>query len=217
MFLKGFWQRKILTHDEQADFQQNCFNIYKDKTFKRIDLFYKMFKYRDNAEIINDISYPSLNELLCSIDWNSLLDGIPGRFHGDLHFENILYLEKEKTFIFVDWRQDFNRSLDIGDIYYDFAKLLHGIIINHEIIIKKAFTANWINNRIEYDFCRRQRLIECEAYYYTWLKNEGYDIKKINTIISLLFLSCAVLHNHPYNILLYGLGKTRLYATLTNG
>ena len=29
------------------------------------------------------------------IDWNELSNGIPGNFHGDLHFENIIINPKE--------------------------------------------------------------------------------------------------------------------------
>ena len=41
---------------------------------------------------------PTLSNLLNYIDWKDLTNGLPGRFHGDLHFENILYDSKKKKF-----------------------------------------------------------------------------------------------------------------------
>ena len=38
-------------------------------------------------------------------------------------------------FSLLDWRQNFGRSYVFGDIYYDLAKLHHGLIISHDFII----------------------------------------------------------------------------------
>ena len=35
------------------------------------------------------------------------------------------HLWNMKNFKLLDWRQDFDRNLIVGDIYYDLAKLLH--------------------------------------------------------------------------------------------
>jgi hypothetical protein len=39
-----------------------------------------------------------LDDLLNSIDWNWLSDGLAGRFHGDFHFENILWSSETTQF-----------------------------------------------------------------------------------------------------------------------
>ena len=98
---------------------------------------------------------PRLSTLFKRVNWKDLADGCPGRFHGDLHFENILW-EKKKKFTFLDWRQDFNGNLYIGDIYYDLAKLLHGMIISHEIIHKKQFFIKWDKDQIIYRLKRKK-------------------------------------------------------------
>ena len=51
--------------------------------------------------------------------------GDPWRFS----FRKYLYSEKDKSFMFLDWRQDFAGYLSIGDVYYDLAKLMHGLIV----------------------------------------------------------------------------------------
>ena len=85
----------------------------------KVQMFYKNFDKRDDAAIINGKQMPPLQVLLDRIDWNWMSKGLAGRFHGDFHFENILYSENEKTFTFLDWRQDFEGNLSLGDIYYD--------------------------------------------------------------------------------------------------
>ena len=81
------------------------------------------------------VKIPKISEVLKLVDWNWLSDGKPSRFHGDLHFENILLSESGK-FCLIDWRQDFEGLFDYGDLYYDLAKPMHGFIISHGIITR---------------------------------------------------------------------------------
>ena len=67
-----------------------------------------------------------------------LNDGIPTNFHGDLHFENIL--KYKKKIVLLDWREDFSGINNYGDIYYDLAKINHGLIIDHGIIKSSKFS-----------------------------------------------------------------------------
>ena len=70
---------------------------------------------------------------------------------GDFHFENILWDAKEKKFTLLDWRQDFGGSLEIGDVYYDLAKLLHGLIVPHDSIVKNLFSIEWKDKEISFN------------------------------------------------------------------
>lgn len=209
-YSERFWKKKDLDNVELNEFRKNCMNFYQKKTYDRIELFYKNFKKQDNAQFINGIEYPSLQELFSSVDWNYVAAGIPGQFHGDYHFENIIYDRDSDEFKFLDWRQRFEGSLDIGDIYYDFAKLNHGLIICHELIAKDLYDASWEDNKITFDFDRKQRLVECEKIFYAWLEKKGYDAKKVRLMTALIFLNIAALHHYPYSLLLYGLGKQML-------
>ena len=211
---KEFWIECKLTNFNQNKFQNNCMSFYKDKTINRVNLFYKNFNLMDNASFINGQKIPPLTALIDKIDWSWISKGLPGRFHGDFHFENILYQEKDKSFVFLDWRQDFAGDLSIGDIYYDLAKLMHGLIMNHGIIAKNYYTATWENNHLNYDFFRKQILIECEKMFCQWIRDNNYDLKKVNILTGLIFLNIAPLHHYPYSILLYGLGKNILHCEL---
>jgi len=213
---KNFWVKKQLSLDESAGFRDTCMRFYRDKTFERVALFYKNFSRKDGDERINGISMQKLDALLNSIDWEWLADGMPGRFHGDFHFENILWSADDHRFTFLDWRQDFGGNLSTGDIYYDLAKLLHGLIVCHELIAGDFYNVDWQVNEITYDFHRKQILVECERQFECWLEVEGYDKKKVWMLTALIYLNIAALHHYPYSELLFVLGKTMLEKELGN-
>lgn len=213
-FSKEFWIMKELSSDEKLQFHESCMRFYKKKTFERIALFYDKFKREDNALIINDNEYPSLESMLDKIDWEYIGDGLPGQFHGDFHFENILYNKTTGTFTFLDWRQNFDKSISIGDIYYDLAKMLHGIIMCHELVAKNLFEITWDDNVIKYDFARKNILVECERYYYQWLQDNGFDYIKVRLMTAIIYLNICGLHEYPYCLILYSLGKEMLYNCL---
>ncbi len=213
---KLFWKKKQLSVDAAKDFRGTCLRFYRDKTFERVTLFYKNFSLRDGTESINGMAMPKLESLLNSIDWDWLSDALPGRFHGDFHFENILWNETAQHFTFLDWRQDFGGDLSTGDIYYDFAKLLHGLIVSHELIAGEFYSVDWQSDVINYDFHRKQILVECESHFSNWLKIEGYDKKKVLVLTALIYLNIAALHHHPYSLLLFAIGKAMLNKELEN-
>ncbi len=207
---KSFWTPKEITAEERTLFNRRCLNFYRDKTFERIDLFYRLSDKSDGCESINGRSMPKLSLLLENIDWKWLSAGLPGRFHGDFHFENIIWNKANDRFHFLDWRQDFSGDLEVGDIYYDLAKLLHGLIVNHGVVAKKQYSANWDRAEIKFNFSRLESLVECEHRLDEWIVASGYDLKKVRILTSLIYLNIAALHHHPYSIMLYGLGKSML-------
>lgn len=211
-YSEKFWEYRFMLILKYKEFDDNCLKFYKNKTEERIELFYKTHEIEDKKEYINGIYTPTLKELLNNINWKWLSDAFPVRFHGDFHFENILY--SNNKFTFLDWRQDFGGDLEVGDIYYDFAKLNHGLIICHELIAKNMFHVDINEDNIHYDFYRKQILVECEQYFKEWIKKNGHDYKKIRMLTALIFLNIAPLHHDPYSKLLYYLGKSILYEEL---
>ena len=207
---KVFWVEKTQSVEKTKEFRNACKSFYRDKTFERVDLFYKKFSRHDGMEPINGVGMPKLEALLNDVDWEWLALGLAGRFHGDFHFENILWNEAQQRFTFLDWRQDFDGNLTTGDVYYDLAKLLHGLIISHEIIVRDLYSIEWGSAEIVYDFHRKQILVECEKHFAQWLAAQGYDINKVWTLTALIYLNIAALHHEPYSLLLYALGKAML-------
>ncbi len=214
-WMEKFWVKKDLDKNQKLEFQNICMKFYREKTYKRVKQYFTTFEQIDAQEIIDGNKVPKIYELLDKVDWDYISNGIPVRFHGDLHFENILINESGKTpFTLLDWRQDFGGILDYGDIYYDFAKLNHGLIISHELVDKNLFKVNHKLNVVYFDFLRKQNLVDCENYFKEWIENKGYDYKRVRLLTALIYLNIAALHHYPYSLLLFYLGKNMLNEIL---
>lgn len=210
--LPDFWKLPENIKLSAKDFHIDCGEFYKTKTYERVQKFYKRFSKVDKEYTINGKEYPKLQEILDSVNWSSVCRGVPVRFHGDLHNENILYSE-DKGFTFLDWRQSFGKSLEIGDVYYDLAKLYHGLIVNHGLIHDGHFSVYWQGNNITYDFYRRHVLVECEQALFRWIEKSCYDGNKVKLMTALIFLNICGLHESPYSFMLYALGTEMLYSS----
>lgn len=213
-YCKDFWRIADLSCFEVTEFENSCRSFYQDKTIKRVSLFYQNFNKVDACETINDEPMPLLSSLLGQVDWNYISKGLPGRFHGDFHFENIIWKSGNQPFVFLDWRQDFAGNLELGDIYYDLAKLLHGLIISHDLIAANCYSIEWDSKEIRFDLTRHHIHVECEKYFFYWCKINGYDFSKVRLLTALIYLNIAALHHRPYSLMLYALGKQMLYQEL---
>ena len=185
-----------------------CLKFYKNKTLNRINAFNKKYNFKDKNHIINNIKVEKIKILLKKINWTKLSEGIATRFHGDLHFENIII--HKKKFKFIDWRQDFENDLKKGDIYYDLAKLLHGIIVDHNQVNKNNFKIKINDNKIYINIKKTNNHKICLKYFENWIVKSGYDLTKVRLLTALIYLNIAPLHHYPYSLFLYFLGKKLL-------
>ena len=211
-WLDDFWKPIQLTHSEEKEFQHGCEEFYGSKTFKRLNLYYEKFNNKDVDEIVNDNKLPPLIDVFKRLDMSWLADGVPSIFHGDLHFENILVNKTNDglPFSLLDWRQNFDGVYEYGDLYYDLAKLYHGLIISHDFINKNHYDYNRELNTVYYDFHRKNTNIECEKILQNYVEVNDLDWKKVKVITALIFLNIAGLHHYPYCHLLYYLGRVML-------
>ena len=218
-FLEGmesFWESKELSDNDKALFEDNCMIFYKDKTYDRVKQYLSSFEQIDIEEEINGRKIPKVFDMLDNIDWDTLSKGTPVRFHGDLHFENILLKTNsdsisELSFTLLDWRQDFGGNMDYGDLYYDLGKLNHGIIMSHELVDKNLFEVDHSMDKIHFDFHRKQNLVDCQKFFKTWVLQNNLDYEKVQLMTALIFLNIAALHHYPYSLLLFYLGKSMLF------
>ncbi|MAK54393.1 MAG: hypothetical protein CML17_00835, partial [Pusillimonas sp.] len=211
-YLDSFWKLENTVIDEEL-FKSTCLKFYKDKTEKRTKLYFDRYGEKDTEEVVNGEKLPTLKHMLDKIDWDWMSTGKPVRFHGDLHFENIL-LSETGDFFLLDWRQDFGGLMNYGDLYYDLAKLLHGLIMSHSLVNKNLFTINKVDNVVKYDFHRKNILVENEKQLENFVINQNLDWKKVRLLTALVFLNIAPLHHYPYSKLLFYLGKDMLYSEL---
>ncbi|MFQ5513199.1 MAG: phosphotransferase [Myxococcota bacterium] len=205
-----FWRSIELDGDGMRRFHEACLAFYRDKTRQRVQLFLDRFGRTDREEQINGIRTPAVRELLQSLDWEWLVDGKPVRFHGDYHFENIL-LGDDGRLHFLDWRQEFGGSLSVGDLYYDLAKLKHGLLVSHELVLARQFSVQDGPEGVRFELLRRQILVECERRLERFLVESGLDAAKVDVLTALVFLNIAALHDHPYCQLLFHLGRSLLF------
>jgi len=212
-FLGRFWAKPSLNEEETLAFHDKCMDFYKKKTYERVQLYFNRFTEFDRVETINGEVVPSIRDLLELVDWDFLSKGAPVRFHGDLHFENIL-VDETGNFCLLDWRQNFSGNKKYGDLYYDLAKLMHGLIVSHELVNRDCFMVNKVDDIIEFDIYRKYTLTEAEKVFVRFLEDRDLSVKKVYLLTSLIFLNIAGLHHDPYSHFLFCLGRTLLYKNL---
>ena len=200
---KNLW---ILKSDIK-EFEKKCYDFYFVKTKKRIE---EYLKYNIEENFINGEKILNANDLLNMIDINWLCKGIPSKFHGDFILDNII--ETDERFFLIDWRQDFANDLEIGDLYYDLAKLNHNLIVNHDIVNKNLYSYSPENCYILIN----STLNECRKILYKFIEEKSYDFKKVNVLTSLIWINMAPLHEYPFNNFLFNFGKYNLYKNLNS-
>lgn len=185
-----------------------CKDFYLDKTLSRINKYCTEYTDIDNECYINGILCRPAAELVNKIDWKKLSENgvFTYNYHGDFHLENILVNRDE--YIMLDFRQNFGKS-DIGDVYYDIAKMWHSFIVNHEMVKNNLFTVdNEDANHVKIDIHRTFVDTECEKALVEWLENsDKYDKGQAELMTAIIFLNIAACHVYPYSKFLFNLGK----------
>lgn len=193
------------------NYKHNALSFYKDKTLKRIDKFLDKYNIEDKFDTINGVKVPSAKELISQVDFESLIGKQPTGFHGDFILDNILI--NDNKFTLIDWRQDFNGSIDAGDMNYDLAKLNHNLTLEHEVLSKGMFTIDF-KDEVTCDVYIRSTRLECKEYLKIFCDRKGIDFSAIETLSSIIWMNMAPLHEHPLDIFLYYFGKYNLYLNL---
>jgi GTP:adenosylcobinamide-phosphate guanylyltransferase len=189
--------------------------FYYQKTMGRLEA----FGIEDQVDVINGVAVPTLAEMLQKVDWGLLEQGVGvKRFHGDLHLSNVIITNE--GYKLLDWRDTFGDLIEQGDVYYDLAKILHGLIVSHDLVDQEMFKVEWSQmepgvRRVSLDIMRHQRLVECEKFFALWCYLNSYRLDRVKTLTALIYLNIAVLHHYPYNHFLYFLGKQMLFETLS--
>ena len=75
-WIEEFWQKKNLTETKKKIFFSTCNVFYKEKTYKRVKLFFTELERFDVEENINGIQTPKIFDLLDMVDWKLLSKGI---------------------------------------------------------------------------------------------------------------------------------------------
>jgi len=213
----SLWKKVELTPEQQGEFDLACKTFYHDKTLERLNKFYAKTSLQDDWNIINGVQIPPLSEMLKKVDWDFVTKGIASNFHGDLQFDNILVtrnFSNLKKFIILDWRHDFGGLIDYGDLYYDLAKMYGGVNISYQAIKKGNFSFDMSGQSVYYNYSIGNDLLEAKEECEDFIIKNGYDLKKVKLLTALVFLNMSPLHNTPFDVMLYYMGKSRLYTAL---
>ena len=211
------WLKKNLWKTEapvDSHFHARAEAFYKTKTLERLSAYHLKYPGTDIPSVVNGAQTPAVSALLERVSWQKLLQGKPAFFHGDLQFDNILYAAETGSFVLLDWRQDFGGDVQMGDQYYDLAKLNGGILLSYDFIKKGLFTYLQEGNSITLDFASRHLAADYQRRLSAFVEAEGLDWGHVQLLTALIFLNMAPLHHYPFDKLLYALGRQHLDLVL---
>ena len=189
-------------------FHENCIKMYKSKTYDRV----KKFQDTDIDKInyINGIFVQSISKIIDKIDWKHIVTiAMPANFHGDFQPENILIKENNEI-TFLDWRESFGNDLEIGDFYYDLAKLYHGLIINGTIAKEKKYSLEIKNQNVTISYQSKNNLMQFEKILATFCINHELDYANVQLLGVLQYLNIAEFYRDTepeYSKFIFLLGK----------
>lgn len=178
--------------------------MYLTKTLQRFEKMKKderFITFFESPIVVNGVRYFSLNEIIIALE-----KAIPEMLydvdtfniiHGDLCFANIM-VDSNFSFIkVIDPRGKFGTYDIYGDFRYELAKLFHSVDGKYDFIIKDLFDFDYnseaacINYRIQ---DRKRDFNLYKVFLDTFSAEVGEDLKKIELIEALLFLSMIPLH-----------------------
>lgn len=206
---KNLWDIKPDEFDKNNILQKQ---FYRDKTLSRVELYFNRFDQKDNIEKINGQKVLTVSNLLDRFDWLEFYSGVEwGRFHGDLHGENII-IEPSGNLKLLDWRQNFgSNNYEFGDVYYDLAKLMHGLIVRHTMVNRDRFAISYPSTTsVSIDIENSMAFFHAQRFLEEWIKIHGYNLIRVKKIVALIFLNIAALHHYPYSKFLFLLGQQLL-------
>ena len=208
---KNLWNDKI---NKNKSFLKSCKKFYFEKTHERIDQFLKYNKILDDRHFTyKKIQLLKVKNILKNVNWKNIFNGIPKFIHGDLQFDNILKISSKK-YKLIDWRPTFGKNIKIGDLYYDYAKLLGGLHINYDLVKLGRFNFKSKKLQLKLKIPKRQKTQELINFFENYLLSKKIDLKKVRVITGLIFLNMSPLHNHPFDKLLFLYGKYYLQKNL---
>ncbi|MBL7047426.1 MAG: NTP transferase domain-containing protein [Candidatus Marinimicrobia bacterium] len=206
---RNLWIEFNLDSKKMVEFKDACVSFYRAKTTARLNAYYKKYNLKDSSWAINGEIVPNASDLLSRIDYEWLSNGVPTKFHGDLQFDNILVTE-DSSFILLDWRQDFSGILEYGDMYYDLAKLNGGIYVSYKKIKQGLFEFNEDSGGCFISTDSDHNLAQAKSIFDDFVKENNYDMRKIEILTGIIFLNMAPMHHAPFSHYIYNLGRHQI-------
>ena len=118
---------------------------------------------------------------------------------------NLIMLFIQKIEIFVYWIGDkILLVVDVGDVYYDLSKMYGGILMSYKLMKDSSNFSCYVDgDMVTYDYKSESKLDDFKVVYERWIIDNEYDLDKVKTITSLIFLNMAPLHEKEFGDLLF--------------
>ncbi len=200
--VQDFWKAKEIT---AFQFEKDCEKFYRNKTLERVNLFLQKKPSFDSVSSVNGVNIKEIESYLKKIDWSAVYRNSKAYyFHGDLQPDNIIICaDGDSKIKLIDWRQDFAGQVEYGDIQYDFAKMLGGLLLDYTAIKQNKFSVRIENNLAVIDVPS----VESKETYIEMLKSTaagfGLNWQGIETMVALIFLNMSPLHTPPFDEMLF--------------
>jgi NDP-sugar pyrophosphorylase family protein len=206
------WAKENLwVSKEEKNFFDGAISFYKDKTLIRIEKFLDKHNLVDEVDCINGVEVPKIKDLIARINFEEIVGKGPTGFHGDFILDNILTSD---TFTLIDWRQDFNGTIESGDMNYDLAKLNHNLVLNHDMLYHNYFEIDF-SKGIRCDVHVKKSLIDCKSILKQFCEDNNINFNSIEILTALIWINMSPLHEHPLDMFLYYFGKYNLFLSLS--
>jgi hypothetical protein len=210
-FCLKFWDET--ENDKEID-DLDFLSFYKVKTVERLTAYLEMYPEDSRIVSVNGMNGKGIWSQIEAINWEQVATPTLARVHGDLHTENVIHDHATNRFVFVDWRQSIAGSLGaVGDLYYDLAKVLHGLIVDHATVGKGEFSVRDEDSRAT------QIAIQIPDNKSIWLSKFngfvvdcGFDTSRVWLLTGLIFINIAPLHHEGYDRFLFRLGLLMLLS-----
>lgn len=198
--------------DTTVEFYAACEKMYRAKTHERVESL--AGTEIDIIERVNGVKVAPIQRLLMCVDWDKINDmAIPFVFHGDFQPENIVMDWENVTLL--DWRDSFGNSTEVGDLYYDLAKLHHALVVNGTNIIdgKYSLEIHGVNAFVNID--SRHNLLLLQEKLRIFCISQDYDWEHVELLSALQYITIANLYEDiKYREFLFLFGKLCLTKCL---
>lgn len=174
-----FWASRLTFTERPVGWRERTMMFYRDKTFARV---------MSLDPVLRAIALDAVTR----VDWEALVDScVPGVFHGDLTYANVITWDDDwnEHFVGIDWREDFAGETTWGDLRYDLGKLLSGTVFHWGNATHGDFR-RWDDGPVH------RGLIELRAGYL------GVDVDDVRRIAALCLVGSAALHAAPMDEIL---------------
>ena len=185
---------------------QTCYDFYYEKTQARLQQF--RVKYSDWSEPcrVNGLDVRPMDYYLERIDWTELCENTKWAFiHGDFQMENII-VDSNNKFTCIDWRTDFAGD-SYGDLYYDLAKLLGGILLDYQAVKADKLEYIEVADSATLNDCGIPDYENYAAMLGEFCISKGLDWHKVRLLVPIIYLNMSPLHEAPFDKYLFALAQ----------